>query len=441
MEKENSAERHSFLKRVYQNIMALLKLPAKAMRLAEEKIYARQLSQRLAQTAKLPRLHEESVKELRDAWSELLKAGAAESGKRFTAAHGETNKAERSLIYRIQLETERANRNNVTRTEAYRAIYFRCPELHWALLAHMVSRNGGWSMTDLRGELLSRIIPEKQRQTDYILLERINSLIFSDAFPQLLLYEAGKRSRTNYTHLLHAFGVSSFMVGVWTQFWRRRESALLTTALIVNEQHFIEKRVVEQPFYKEHVLSHIMFQLQSPLQTNAIFMPYGAPGAGQMKLAGLVLEDFSRLEERIEFGKRLYAILFGIPEVFHGVLAFVRAVPHTGSRADYASHLFAFKRTGGRQPKHYTERISGCRLLPGAKPLYSPRLEDAWPDEPFLPVEGEDWMEWAEEIGPYFEDLPLPPIFEITNEHCLGINKMELAVLAAERLKTDKNLE
>ncbi|MBW7459781.1 DUF2515 domain-containing protein, partial [Paenibacillus sepulcri] len=264
----------------------------KAIRLLEEKRNARKLSRRLADTAKLPRLHEDSVRRLHTAWTEMNKAAESDRAEH-SGKHKEINKAERTLLYRIQLDAERANRNNMTRTEAYRAIYFRCPELHWALLAHMVSRNGGWNMTDLQGDWLPRLLPEEQRRSDFLLLERANALIFSDAYPQLLLYEAGKRNGMNYSHLLPELGVSSFMSCVWAQFWQRKETALLTTALIVNEQHFIEKRVVEQPFYKEHVLSKLVFQLQSPLQTNAVFMPYGSPVAGQMKLAGLVLEDFS----------------------------------------------------------------------------------------------------------------------------------------------------
>ena len=32
-------------------------------------------------------------------------------------------------------------------------------------------------------------------------------------------------------------------------------------------------------------------------------MPYGAQTAGELKLAGLILEDFSKLHERIELEK------------------------------------------------------------------------------------------------------------------------------------------
>ncbi|WJH32243.1 DUF2515 domain-containing protein [Paenibacillus sp. CC-CFT747] len=55
------------------------------------------------------------------------------------------------LLRRIRRETAEGNRNNVTRTAAYWTFYRQHAELHWAFLAHMVSRNGGWNMTDLKG--------------------------------------------------------------------------------------------------------------------------------------------------------------------------------------------------------------------------------------------------------------------------------------------------
>lgn len=47
---------------------------------------------------------------------------------------------------------------------AYYDYYLRYPEIHWAFLGHMVSRNGGWNMTDLKGDLLSRLLSEKEHQ-------------------------------------------------------------------------------------------------------------------------------------------------------------------------------------------------------------------------------------------------------------------------------------
>src|SRR3954466_2277733 len=61
---------------------------------------------------------------------------------------------EKMLIEHIRNQTRLLNQNNVTRTKAYLDFYKLHPEIHWAFLGHMVSRNGGWNMTDLKGEFL-----------------------------------------------------------------------------------------------------------------------------------------------------------------------------------------------------------------------------------------------------------------------------------------------
>ncbi|WP_440177084.1 DUF2515 family protein, partial [Bacillus subtilis] len=47
------------------------------------------------------------------------------------------------ILEEIKTLTQENNRSNITRTAAYLECYEQYPELHWALLAHMVSRNGG----------------------------------------------------------------------------------------------------------------------------------------------------------------------------------------------------------------------------------------------------------------------------------------------------------
>ncbi|MBD2871435.1 DUF2515 domain-containing protein [Paenibacillus sp. IB182493] len=383
-------------------------------------------SHEMAEEAVPLRLSQASAAKLAAAWTKL-------GGSASVPLSGE----ELVLAGRLREETAAANRNNVTRTEAYRQVYFRTPELHWALLAHTVSRNGGWNMTDLQGEWLPRLLRSDQREDVFLFLERANAYIFQDAYPQLLLYERSKRLGRSLFHLLPALGVSAFMQPVWRLFWRDRDPVPLTVALIVNEQHYIEERVVQHSYFRDKVLHTLFFGLQSLLQLNGVIMPYGAgrgqgAGGSPLRLAGLIMERFERLEERIEFGKRLYAVLFGIPRVREGVCRFAAAAPHTGSRADYAPDLFARVR---RLPpgRPYAERLLGGRLKPGAEPLYSPELGAAWSDRPFPAPEPGDWFRSAEGVAPYFRKLPLPRQFEITNEYGLMLNKIELAVLAAQR--------
>jgi hypothetical protein len=72
-------------------------------------------------------------------------------------------------------------------------------------------------------------------------------------------------------------------------------------------------------------------------------------------------------------------------------------------------------------------------LRPGAAPFYSPKLREAWHDQPVEPPERFDWfsdmdaMNYLGAIQPHFPA-------EMTEEYCFGLNKIELAVLAGEKL-------
>ncbi|MGF7033711.1 hypothetical protein J2T17_004659 [Paenibacillus mucilaginosus] len=341
--------------------------------------------------------------------------------------------SDRTLVERIRRETDRLNRNNVTRTEAYRRMYIRHPELHWALLAHMVSRNGGWCMTDLQGELLPYLLSEEQRRSVFAFLERANALIFGDAYPQLLLYEECLRLQRPLFHLLPHLGVSRFMRGVWEQFWQERSPIMLTIGLIVNEQHYIEDRVVRHPHFRRTVLDTLFFHTQSVLQLNQVVFPYQE--GRLIRLGGLILEDFSSRKERIEVGKKLYGILFGLPSVHQGILRFASGKPHTGSRADFWPHLFSARRLSPPVPRgELKERLDGCRLRPGALPLYSPPLEAAWNDQPVAPPEPGDWFR-SPEVLDFFRTIEPPASFEMTQAYGAGLGRIELAVLAGDLLE------
>ncbi|NIK68597.1 DUF2515 domain-containing protein [Paenibacillus sp. BK720] len=414
-----------------RKIKQFFSLPAAAWDYAVGKWHGLEASHEMLAEATPLQLAEDAVAGLEGEWRKLEEQQAEPVT---SAWSGE----EKILIERIREETSRLNRNNVTRTEAYRLMHQRHPELHWAMLAHLVSRNGGWNMTDLAGEWLPQLLPDDKRQSVFLLLEHANSFIFGDAFPQLLLYGESVRLGRPLFHLLPAFGVTRFMKPVWEQFWRTRDPAPLTVALIVNEQHFIEQRVVQDDYFRKNVLDTFFFGMQSLLQLNAVMFPYHAEAEPELRLAGLIMEDFDDVSERIEFGKSLYAILFGVPRVREGALAFAGKGRHTGSRADYAPHLFARIR---REPPAalYKERLLGGKLLPGAAPLYSPELRDAWADRKLESAKREDWFASASGIMPYFRKLKLPRSFELTGEYGLLLNKIELAVLAAQQLRQQEH--
>lgn len=415
-------------------VLRVLRLPIDAItyaiRYAVGKWRAMSASHAMAATASALPLDQTLTAELTASWRKLEHQ---QQGTKPMPYNGSLSAGDRALLSRIREESAMHNRNNVTRTMAYLAMYDRRPELHWALLAHMVSRNGGWNMTDLQGEWLPRLLGERKRDDIFRFLERANALIFGDAYSQLLVYEYSVRNHRPLFHLLPLLGVSCFMQPVWEQFWTTRNSTLLTVALIVNEQHYIENRVVRQPYYRKRVIDTLFFGMQSLLQLNAVLLPYAHGQKPQeLRLAGLIMERFSSIRERIEFGKRLYTLLFAVPRIGEGAIAFARTVRHTGSRADYAPHLFAKLREHPPQVP-YKERLLGGQLKAGAERPFSPALADAWPDQAIEPAEPGDWFTTAADVVLYFERLPLPTSFEITNEYGFLLDKLELAAAASFR--------
>ncbi|MBL0385357.1 DUF2515 family protein [Tumebacillus sp. ITR2] len=336
---------------------------------------------------------------------------------------------DRELYERIRSETDRLNRNNVTRTQAYWEYYKRVPELHWALLAHMVSRNGGYNMTDLRGDLLSRVLEGEEAERFFQFLERANFLIFGDAYPQLLLYEASRDAGRPLFHLLPYFGVSQFAGLVWERFWETNDSELLTMALVVNEQNYIEQRVVRNPKYRP-VIRSFEFAAQTLLNLTQVVFPFdSSTQKPDVQLAGVTVATFLSLTERIDTGRRLYAILFGRSEVYEGVMSWAERTPHTASRMDYWPHLYANQATE-RPVERYRPRINGLFLKKGASPFHSPSLEDVWPDvrDP-EPAGGHDWCGSAEAAEELFGTRPAND-FNLTVAYGKTLALLEKAVAA-----------
>ncbi|MFY0544303.1 DUF2515 family protein [Brevibacillus sp. H7] len=339
---------------------------------------------------------------------------------------------DQSLAADIRRRTATANRNNVTRTMAYLDIYRRHPELHWAFLAHLVSRNGGWNMTDLRGDWLPRIMNQDEIKAFFLFLERSNWLIFHDAYPQLLLYEEMKRSRTDLTRLLPMMGVSRFMIPIWQDFLQRQERVLLTRALIINEQQYIHQRVVQQPFFRENVLSTFQFLAQSVLSLNQVLFPYQKhPTDKRLSVIGVAVHHFSSVHQRIAIGKTLYQLLFGDSRRLRNIRDWAFRIPHTGSRADYWPHLFSPVKPFPEEKK-YRERINGTELIASRPKLYSPVLSSAWKDVEHPPADGDDWFRdenWTEELE---ESASLSAID--TNDYASSLNMVELGMKVVTRL-------
>jgi len=260
----------------------------------------------------------------------------------------------------------------------------------------------------LQGEWLPRIMSANHRLWTYRVLERSNALIFHDAYPQLLLYAASRRAGKSLFHLLPAFGVSAFMTPFWDGFWVQQTSSLLTTALIINEQNVIEGRVMRNPTYRAHVLNEWDFQLHGWLQMNQVIFPLGVPSPREeeaIPLVGLNLENFTDLDERIAFGEKLYALLFHTPHIYNHAVRFMRAAPHTGSRADYWPHRFVKQAI----PPDRTELSVTYRA-------YSPALTDVWKDEPARQIEEGDWF-IDERMYRHLQPISAPLQADMTSSH------------------------
>lgn len=284
-----------------------------------------------------------------------------------------------AVVAEIRAQTAVRNRNNLTRTNAYFAYYEKFPEVHWALLAHLVSRNGGWNMTDLRGSLLRPLLSERTARALFAMFERSNWLIFHDAYPQLLLYAHSVRAQKPLFHLLPLFGVSRFAIPVWQHFWHKRDSALLTAALIVNEQQYIEQRVIRHPQYRP-VLQSVMFKLFTACDLNQIVLSLGEDEPTATPLVGRTMHNFTNVAHRIKTGRMLYQTLFH-PALYPHIYAWASRYAHTGSRADYFPHRYT--------PSPH-QRTSAPRNKPK---IVSPRLTDTWADVTHRPAEAGDWYE------------------------------------------------
>lgn len=340
---------------------------------------------------------------------------------------------ERVLIHQINDQTRKHNKNNVTRTQAYYRFYLRYPEIQWALLGHMVSRNGGWNMTDLKGELYTRLLSEKDQLTFFSFLERGNWLIFQDVFPQFLLYEQSIKKEKNLFYLLPFFHVSTFMETIWNYFWSTGDRYTLAIATVINEQSYLEKRVIQNEHFKKTVLNSIAFKLYDFFRFNHILFPFYKDETKQKTLLfGDTIKHFISLHERILLGKRLYSLLFHRENILQKVINWAHDHPHTGSRKDYWPHLFydvneSFSRA------FYKRRIKNCQLRKGANRLYSPRFIYAWKDLNHEEAESEDWFEdWR--IVDYLIDKGESTNGKIYNEYCKTLEKIELAILVKKNV-------
>ncbi|MFD3446071.1 DUF2515 domain-containing protein [Microbacteriaceae bacterium 4G12] len=293
---------------------------------------------------------------------------------------------EKKIIEEIIVQTQVGNRDNISRTHTYKEYYLRNPEIGWSFLASMVSRNAGWNMTDLEGKYYPNILSEKVRKRLFLTYERANWFIFSDAYPQLLVYEYSKRINRPLFHLLSAFYVSVFMEIEWERFWKNQERIRLVTALIINEQNMIQQPVIEHPYFQKHVFHSLLFKFQEVFHFSAVLFPTKAG-----KLYGFSVYDFEKLPKRIDLGKRLAWLLFH-PDYYEQFSCFSNETVHTGSRIDYEQY-FPFSK---QQDTPYLRDV--FPVIPHQRHSYTDWYKENLPIEEWftfdIPKEQYDITEW-----------------------------------------------
>ncbi|MBY0123608.1 DUF2515 family protein [Bacillus sp. S/N-304-OC-R1] len=339
---------------------------------------------------------------------------------------------DKKCIELIREQTRQLNQNNVTRTQAYLQFYLQYPEVHWALLGHMISRNVGWNMTDLKGDLLTKLLSERDQQAFFSFLERGSWLIFQDVYPQFSVYDLSVRGSKEMFHLLPFFNTSTFMETIWRYFWRSGDSYTLAIALVINEQSYLENNLIQNNHFKKTVTGSVSFKMYDFLRMNNILFPYYAgEKIEKTSLVGATARHFTSLHERILFGKNLYSILFQREEILAGVLKWAHKCPHTGSRKDYCPDLF--NDVNESLPRSlYKRRIKNCLIKEGANRLYSPSLKYAWPKTPHEETKSGDWFEDWHVLDYIHEEANFNG--EILNNYCKTLETIEFAVMAKEAL-------
>lgn len=279
---------------------------------------------------------------------------------------------ENEIIEFIKKETIRWNRDNISRTIAYQDYFFRMNQVEWSFLASMVSRNAGYNMTDLENKSFINALSKKQRNLLYLTYERSNYIIFSDAFPQLLLFEYSIKCNKPYFYLLKYFSVSVFMEIEWEKYWTDRDRERLVYSLIINEQNMIELPVIKDQFFKQEVFETLSYKLQEQLKIISVIFP-----TLDGEIYGLAIFRFQELSNRIQIGKQLYSILFK-KDLNPFFIEYANAITHTGSRNDY-EEIVGFTKSN------------------------NPKLRDVYPIIPHKRTKEYDWYSNSELKSAWFK--------------------------------------
>lgn len=234
-------------------------------------------------------------------------------------------------------ELAERNLDNLSRTASYLELYAwtrdHGTEMPWLLMAHLVSRNAGYLMTDLARQLAGPIgqdpaVADAMR-TLFVLLERGNFLIFWDAWHHVLTYLAGELDALSPPR------TPVFMCEAWRRYDRDRKSPSpelerrLVLDLVHNEQNLIERRAVHHPDLAPGL------RLLTMIEASGRERPMVFPEVDGAPVPEIRVGGFADLEKRIATGRRIFDEILADRGRRDAMFAWAMAHPHTGSRAVY----------------------------------------------------------------------------------------------------------
>lgn len=269
-------------------------------------------------------------------------------------------------LERLLGELGERNRDNVTRTASYLELYAwtreHGPDLPWLLMAHLVSRNGGYNMTDVAAGLGRDDGPfghEAQLEM-FGMLERANFLIFHDAWHHVLMALMGRSASLGPPR------TPVYVCGAWARYEGARAAACgvvtpaaerqLVRDLVTNEQNLIERRVVRAPRFAK-ALAVIGF-VESMGRERPLVLPCTD--------AKITVGGFGSLDRRIAAGWRIFDEVLADREGREAMFRWAMDHPHTGSRAVY----------GGRPTPTVREAWPPERVRSLGMPLHWPPEDD-----------------------------------------------------------------
>ena len=241
----------------------------------------------------------------------------------------------------MQAQLDERNVDNVARTQSYLELYAwtreHPPDLPWILMAHLVSRNAGYLMTDLARSLERTKEPTMHAAmtTLFVMLERANYLIFWDAWHHVCAHLAGQSAD------LETPRTPEFMCGAYRRYERAIAGRVgeqvppeverqLVMDLVHNEQHLIEHRAVHHPELAPGL--HLLQLIELFGRDGPIILPWALRRREPPKIR---VGKFARVERRIATGARIFDEALADRRSRDAMFRWAAAHPHTGSREAY----------------------------------------------------------------------------------------------------------